>query len=152
MLRKEVTGMKAGYRSRWIGLFLAAVFCFSPVVALAAESSVHITSGLNLESDETECTFEESRIIYGEAAPGTEITFTVSRLDRFGETVVTHTETLKVGSMGLFSATLPLGRGNNDIAMTVTGEDSTTEVTIKQVPQAVKNRLQQMIALPGMQR
>jgi hypothetical protein len=73
---------------------------------------VNITSGLQIGGDEVECTFDSSRILYGEAKPGTDITFTVSKMDRFGNMVETHRETVTVGSMGLFSETLPLSRGN----------------------------------------
>ena len=96
-----------------------------------------------------ECTFDSSRILYGEAKPGTDITFTVSKMDRFGNMVETHRETVTVGSMGLFSETLPLSRGNNYISFAAEGEAKTTTV-IKQVPQQVKSQLQRMIALPGM--
>lgn len=141
--------MKA-YRKKLVGVILAAVFCFSPVSAFAAETSVTITSGLDLESDEIECTFDESRLLYGEAKPDTEITFIVSKLDRYGEMEEVYGETITVGSMGLFSTTLPLEKGNNYIAISVSGEDSTTEVVVKRIPQTVKSRLQRMIALPGL--
>lgn len=138
--------MKA-YRKKLIGLTLAAVFSFSPVSVYA--SSVSITSGLQIGSDEVECTFDSSRILYGEAKPGTKITFTVSKMDRFGNMVETHRDTVTVGSVGLFSETLPLSRGNNYIAFAAEGESETATV-LKQVPQQVKSKLQRMIALPGM--
>ncbi|MGN1230773.1 MAG: hypothetical protein ACI4TP_02635 [Anaerotignum sp.] len=140
--------MKA-YRKKLVGLVLAATFCFSPVSAFAAESSVNITSGLVLNQDEVECTFDESRLLYGEAAPGAKITFTISKLDRFGQRVQVYTDTITVGSMGLFSTTLPLERGNNYITMTVEGEDTSAEVVVKRVPKTVKTQLKRMIALPG---
>ena len=146
---EEVTGMKA-YRKKLVGAVLAAVFCFSPVSAFAAEAPVTITSGLHVQSEEIECTFDESRILYGEAAPGSKITFTISKLDRFGAMVEIYRETITVGSMGLFSTTLPLERGNNYIAITVAGKDGKTEAVVKRVPQTVKNQLQRMIALPGL--
>ena len=140
--------MKA-YKKKLVGLILAAVFCFSPVSAFAAEAPVTITSGLDMESEEIECTFDESRILYGEARPGAKITFTISKLDRFGKMVECYTNTITVGSLGLFSTTLPLERGNNYITITVEGKDGTTEVVVKRIPQAVKSQLQRMIALPG---
>ena len=85
----------------------------------------------------------------GEAKPGTDITFTVSKMDRFGNMVETHKENRNCRLYGLFSETLPLSRGNNYISFAAEGEDKTTTV-IKQVPQQVKNQLQRMIALPGM--
>lgn len=141
--------MKA-YKKKLVGLILAAAFCFSPVSAFAAEAPVTITSGLDMESEEIECTFDESRILYGEAKPGAKITFTISKLDRFGKMVECYTNTITVGSLGLFSTTLPLERGNNYIAITVEGNDGTTEVVVKRIPQAVKSQLQRMIALPGL--
>lgn len=140
--------MKA-YRRKLVGLVLAAVFCFSPVSVFAGEAPVTITSGLNVGSEDVECTFDESRLLYGEAAPGAKITFTISKLDRFGQRVQVYTDTVTVGSMGLFSTTLPLERGNNYIAMKVAGEDNTTEVVVKRVPKTVKTQLKRMIALPG---
>ena len=139
--------MKA-YRKKLIGILMAMMFCFSPVSAVAADSGVTITSGLNLETQVVECTFDDDRIVYGEAKPDTKITFTVSKMDRFGRMVELHHETVTVGSMGLFSATLPLERGNNYITMKADGE--TEEIVVKRVPKTVKMQLQKMIALPGL--
>ena len=139
--------MKA-YRRKWIGILMAMMFCFSPVSVLAAELPVTISSGLNMDAEEVECTFEEERIVYGEAAPGTKVVFTVSKMNRFGNMVELHKDTVTVGSMGLFSVTLPLERGNNYID--VTANDETQEVVVKRVPQTVKTQLQRMIALPGL--
>ena len=139
--------MKA-YRKKLIGILMAMMFCFSPVNVMAAELPVTISSGLNMDAEEVECTFEEERIVYGEAAPGTEVVFTVSKLNRFGEMVQLHEEKVTVGSMGIFSVTLPLERGSNYIGMTAQGE--TKETVVKQVPQTVKTQLKRMIALPGL--
>lgn len=139
--------MKA-YRRKWIGILMAMMFCFSPVSVLAAELPVTISSGLNMDAEEVECTFEEERIVYGEAAPGTKVVFTVSKMNRFGNMVELHKDTVTVGSMGLFSVTLPLERGNNYID--VTANDETQEIVVKRVPQTVKTQLQRMIALPGL--
>ena len=48
---------------KWLGIFAAAFICFSPVSALAAETDtpLTITSGLDLECEEAECTFSEAR-------------------------------------------------------------------------------------------
>ena len=139
--------MKA-YRKRLIGILMAMMFCFSPVSVMAAELPVTISSGLNMEANEVECTFDDNRIVYGEAVPGTKVVFTVSKLNRFGDMVELHRDTVTVGSMGLFSVTLPLERGNNYISMKAAGE--TQQVVVKRVPQTVKTRLQRMIALPGL--
>ena len=139
--------MKA-YRKKLIGMVVAMMCCCSPVSAWAAEMPVTISSGLNLAAKEVECTFESSRVVYGEAAPGTKIVFTVSKMNRFGGMVVLHQRTVNVGSVGLFSVNLPLERGNNYISMTADGVKQ--EVVVKQVPQKVKKQLQNMIALPGL--
>ncbi len=139
--------MKA-YRKRLIGMVMAMQFCFSPVSVMAAELPVTISSGLNMEATETECTFAEERIVYGEAAPGTKVVFTVSKMNRFGEKTELYRSEVTVGSLGLFSVTLPLERGNNYIGMEVGGE--TQETIVKQVPRTVKTQLQRMIALPGL--
>lgn len=139
--------MKA-YRKKLIGILLAMVFCFSPVSVMAAELPVTISSGLHMELEEVESTFDAERIVYGEAAPGTEVTFTVSKMNRFGQMMELYRNEVKVGSLGLFSVTLPLERGNNFINMTVDGK--TEQVVVKRVPQTVKTQLQRMIALPGL--
>ena len=139
--------MKA-YRKKLIGIFMAMMFCFSPVSVMAAEVPVTISSGLDMAAQNAEYTFEDARIVYGEAAPGTEVVFTVSKMNRFGEKVELHKEAVSVGSLGLFSVTLPLERGNNFISMTAGGE--TQETTVKRVSQTVKTQLKRMIALPGL--
>lgn len=144
--------MKA-WKQKSIAMVLAMSVCVAPVSAFAAESSVNISSGLELEADAAESTFDDSRIVYGEAAPDTEITFTVSKLNRQGEAVALYEDTLTVGSMGLFSTTLPLEKGNNYITLTAVenGEETMQqEVVIKRVSKDVKKQLQRMIALPGL--
>ena len=59
-----------------------------------------------------------------------------------------HKDTVTVGTMGLFSVTLPLERGNNYIGMTAGGK--TEQAVVKRVSRAVKTQLQRMIALPGL--
>lgn len=135
-------------RKKLIGMVMAMMFCFAPVSAWAAEMPVTISSGLNMAAKEVECTFENNRVVYGEAAPGTKIVFTVSKMNRFGGMVTLHQRAVTVGSMGLFSVNLPLDRGNNYISMTADGAKQ--QVVIKQVPQKVKKQLQSMIALPGL--
>ena len=134
------------YRKKMIGMILAMLFCFSPVSVTAAELPVTISSGLNTTA--AEVTFDDERIVYGEAAPGTQVTFTISKQNRFGEMVEIHKDSVTVGSMGLFSVTLPLERGSNYIEMTAGGE--TQQVVVKRVSQTVKTQLKRMIALPGL--
>ena len=142
--------MRAWKRKGIAGL-LALSVCAAPVSAFAAESSVMISSGLDLET--VESTFDDSRIVYGEAAPDTKITFTVSRLNRWGEAEAVYENTVRVGSMGLFSATLPLEKGSNYITLTAVenGEETMQEeAVIKRVSKTVKKQLQRIIALPGL--
>ena len=136
------------YRKKLIGILMAMMFCFSPVSVMAAELPVEISSGLDMEAELAEHTFDEERIVYGAGQPGAKVVFTVSKINRFGEMVELHRNAVTVNSMGLFSVTLPLERGNNYIGMTVDGE--TQETVVKRVPRAVKNQLQRMIALPGL--
>ena len=136
------------YRKKLIGILMAMMFCFSPVSTMAAELPVVISSGLDMKAEAVENTFDEERIVYGAGQPGTKVVFTVSKLNRFGEMTELYREVVTVNSMGLFSVTLPLERGNNYIGMTVGGE--TQETTVKRVPRSVKNQLQRMIALPGL--
>lgn len=139
------------WKKKGIAGILALSVCAAPVSAFAAGSSVSISSGLNPETAES--TFDDSRIVYGEAAPRTEITFTVSRMDRWGETETVYENTLRVGSMGLFSATLPLEKGSNYITLTAVenGEETVQEeFVIKRVSKTVKKQLQRIIALPGL--
>ena len=139
--------MKA-YRKKLIGILMAMMFCFSPVSTMAAELPVVISSGLDMKGEAVENTFDEERIVYGAGQPGAKVVFTVSKLNRFGEMTELYREVVTVNSMGLFSVTLPLERGNNYIGMTVGGE--TQETIVKRVPRSVKNQLQRMIALPGL--
>ena len=139
--------MKA-YRKKLVGILMAMLFCFSPVSVMAADMPVTISSGLDMETEEMEYTFDEERIVYGAGEPGTEVVFTVSKLNRFGETVELHKDAVTVNSMGLFSVTLPLERGINYISVTADGE--TQETLVKCVPRSVKTQLQRMIALPGL--
>lgn len=139
--------MKA-YKKKLIGIMMAMLFCFSPVSVLAAELPVTISSGLDMETEEVECTFEDARIVYGEASPGTKVVFTISRMNRFGVLVEQNRQEVSVGSMGLFSVTLPLERGNNYIDMEANGK--TEQTVIRQIPQTVKTQLKRLIALPGL--
>ena len=136
------------YKKKLIGMVMAMMFCFSPVSVLAAEVPVMISSGLDMKTDEVEYTFEDARIVYGEAAPGTEVVFTVFGMNRFGKLVEQHRQEVTVGSMGLFSVTLPLEKGNNYIDMEADGK--TEHAVVKRVPQTVKTQLKRLIALPGL--
>ena len=105
-------------RKRIIGMLLAALICLSPVSAFAAETPVSVSSGLNLESWETESTFDAQRTIYGEAKPGTQISVSVSQKNANGDMVETQYQDLTVGSLGIFSATIELALGYNYVTLT----------------------------------
>lgn len=144
--------MKA-YQKKIIGAILTAVFCFSPVSAFAAEPSLTITSGLSQESEEPECTFDESRVLYGEATPYSNISVCVSKEDAKGNLQEIYSDELQVGSLGLFSASFPLEMGSNYITLELTQADRTeekVEAVIKRVSCDVKTQLKRMIALPGL--
>lgn len=133
-------------------MLLAALICLSPVSAFAAETPVTVSSGLNLDSWETESTFDAQRTIYGEAKPGTQISISVSQKDSNGDMVETQYQDLTVGSLGIFSTTIELALGYNYVTLTAekNGYDQTSDtVTIKRVSQRIKKELQSMIALPG---
>lgn len=139
-------------RKRIIGMLLAALICLSPVSAFAAETPVSVSSGLNLESWETESTFDAQRTIYGEAKPGTQISVSVSQKNANGDMVETQYQDLTVGSLGIFSATIELALGYNYVTLTAekSGYEKTSDtVTVKRVSQRIKKELQSMIALPG---
>lgn len=144
--------MKA-YQKKAIGAILTAIFCFSPVSAFAAEG-LTITSGLTLESEEAECTFDESRILYGEAAPYSNIAISVSQEDAAGELQEIYSDEVAVGSLGLFSASFPLEMGCNYITLEVVqenaAEEEKIEAVIKRVSCDLKTQLKKMIALPGL--
>ncbi|MBQ5588861.1 MAG: hypothetical protein IIU70_01790, partial [Anaerotignum sp.] len=53
-----------------------------------------------------------------------------------------------VGSLGIFSVTLPLENGTNYINMQANGESQ--QMAVKRVPLTVKKQLQRLIALPGL--
>lgn len=140
-------------RKKIIGLLLAALICLSPVSAFAAESTpVTVSSGLNLDSWETESTFDEQRTIYGEAKPGTQISISVSQKNSNGDMVESQYQDLTVGSLGIFSATIELALGYNYVTLTAqkNGYEQTSDtVIVKRVSQRIKQELQSMIALPG---
>jgi hypothetical protein len=136
--------MKA-WKRKVCGVVCALLFCISPVSAFAAD--VTISSGLALDAEEA--TFDDSRLVYGEAAPGTEISFTVSEMDYAGVLTEQYRTDVTVGSMGLFSVTLPLEKGSNYICI-LSGEQK-QEAVVKRVSQMVKSHLKNMIALPGLQ-
>ena len=136
--------MKA-WKRKVCGAVCALLFCISPVSVFAAD--VTISSGLVLDAEEA--TFDDSRLVYGEAAPGTEISFTVSEMDHAGVLTEQYKTDVTVGSMGLFSVTLPLEKGSNYICI-LSGEQK-QEAVVKRVSQVVKSHLKNMIALPGLQ-
>ena len=137
-------------------LIIMLLVSFSPVCAFAQETGnpapISITSGLVVEEERQDATFEDSRIIYGETTPFAEISISISQKDGEGNPIEDYSESFEVGSMGIFSTSLPLKLGTNYIELTVSSEcydDATYRFEIKRMPQKVKEQLKNMIALPG---
>ena len=66
--------------------------------------------------------------------------------------VVSDEQEVRVGSMGIFAATIALEMGYNYVTLTAEqdGYDTVSDTaTIKRLPQQLKKELQTMIALPG---
>ncbi len=141
-----------------IGLFLlltGMLLCL-PVHVFAAQAipstPITITSGLDLEAEEIESTFDTTRTIYGEAKPNTQIQVSVSRKNVNGDMQVTNAQNIVVSSVRIFSATVDLDMGYNYITITAQKdgyEQVSQTVVVKRLPQRLKKELQNMIALPG---
>ncbi len=136
-----------------LSIFLVS---FSPVFAFANETNppapLSITSGLVVEEEVQDATFEDSRVVYGESLPFGDISVLVFRRDTEGNLLEDYNENLEVSSLGMFSVALPLKLGTNYVEFTVSGEsyeDATYNFEIKRMSQRVKNELQTMVALPG---
>ncbi len=141
-------------KKRILGCFMAAFLCLAPVSAWASETPITISSGFDLSSEETESTFAERRTIYGEAKYGTQISLSVDQKDACGEMQNISTQSLSVGIMGIFSATISLQEGYNYITLTAEKDGYTPishTMTVKRVPQQIKSELQNLIVLPGVQ-
>ncbi|WP_304507096.1 hypothetical protein [Anaerotignum sp.] len=141
----------------FVVFMIAMMLSFSPVCAFADEinnpAPFSITSGLGFNEDDQDVTFDDSRMVYGETAPFAGISVTVCRMDSEGVMFEDYNDTLEVGSLGIFSTVLPLELGTNYIEITVNGEDYEEETycyEVKRKPQAVKEELKSMIALPGL--
>lgn len=137
----------------FLGLLLMS---FSPVNTFAVEitepTPLYTTSGLDLDQEVRETTFERSRLVYGEALPDSVVSVSIGRLNGLGEVVEEYQESLTVGSLGMFSLNLPLELGTNYITLSATAqgyESVSYEVRIKRYSQQVKKELQTMMALPG---
>ncbi|KXL51818.1 hypothetical protein CLNEO_27900 [Anaerotignum neopropionicum] len=137
--------------------FIVLLFSISPVCAFADEINnpvpLSITSGLNENEEGQEATFDDSRMVYGETVPFADITVTICRRDGEGIMLEDYRNDFEVGSLGIFSMTLPLKLGTNYIEIMVSGDDYDEAVYIyelKRKPQAVKDELKSMIALPGL--
>lgn len=141
-------------KKRILGCLMAAFLCYSPVSAWAAETPIAISSGFDLTSEETVSTFAERRTVYGEAKHGTQVSLSVDQKNAGGEMQNISTQTLTVGVMGIFSATVSLQEGYNYVTLTAEKDGYTTTshtITIKRVPQQIKSELQNLIVLPGVQ-
>lgn len=144
-------------KSKLIAVFVMMLFLsFSPVCAFAKEicnpTPIAISSGLIFEEEKQDATFEDSRIVYGETIPFADISVIVSRKDAEGNTLQDYSESFEVGSLGIFSISLPLKLGTNYIDLSVSSQcydNATYSFEIKRMPLSVKEQLKTMIALPG---
>lgn len=144
-------------KSKLIAVFVMMLFLsFSPVCAFAQEicnpTPIAIYSGLIFEEEKQDATFEDSRIVYGETIPFADISVIVSRKDAEGNTLQDYSESFEVGSLGIFSISLPLKLGTNYIDLSVSSQcydNATYSFEIKRMPLSVKEQLKTMIALPG---
>lgn len=144
-------------KSKFIGVFVMMLFLsFSPVCAFAQEicnpTPIAISSGLIFEEEKQDATFEDTRIVYGETIPFADISVMVSRKDAEGNTLQDYSENFEVGSLGIFSISLPLKLGTNYIDLSVSSQcydAATYSFEIKRMPLSVKEQLKNMIALPG---
>ncbi len=146
------------HRSMRFIFIVVLMLSISPISAFADDiknpAPFSITSGLNIDEEETqEATFDDSRMVYGEALPFADITVTVSRMNWDGSMLEEFRDDFEVGSLGIFSMSLPLNMGTNYIEITVTDEEydvATYSYELKRKPQSVKDELKNMIALPGL--
>lgn len=136
---------------------IVLLLSISPVNAFADEinnpAPLSITSGLGFDEDAQDVTFDDSRMVYGEATPFSNISVTVCRMDSEGAMFEDYSDAMEVGSLGIFSMVLPLELGTNYIEITVTSQgydEETYSYEVKRKPQAVKDELKSMIALPGL--
>ncbi|HBF65032.1 MAG TPA: hypothetical protein DDW34_03860 [Clostridium sp.] len=144
-------------KSKLIAVCVMMLFLsFSPVCAFAQEicnpTPIAISSGLIFEEEKQDATFEDSRIVYGETIPFADISVIVSRKDAEGNTLQDYSESFEVGSLGIFSISLPLKLGTNYIDLSVSSQcydNATYSFEIKRMPLSVKEQLKTMIALPG---
>lgn len=141
------------YQKRILGILAAGLIFCTPVSVLAADTPLTITSGFDWEGNQTQSTFSESRTIYGEAKPNTQITVSVSRKDSAGEMQTASVEQVTVGAMGIFAATVGLDMGYNYVTLSAQKEgydEVSHTMVVKRLPQQLKQELQSMIALPGL--
>jgi hypothetical protein len=136
---------------------IVLMLSISPVSAFADEiknpTPLSITSGLIIDEEVQESTFDDSRMVYGETVPFADITVTVCHMEWDGSMLEDYRDDFEVGSLGIFSMSLPLNMGTNYIEITVTDEEydeATYSYELKRKPQAVKDELKNMIALPGL--
>ncbi|WMI81469.1 hypothetical protein [Anaerotignum sp. MB30-C6] len=145
------------WRNKIFAMLLALLlFSFSPVYAFASEienpAPISITSGLVFDEDGQDATFDSSRMVYGEAVPYSQISVTICGKDGDGDMQEEYSEDLEVGSLGIFSMSLPLELGTNYIELTVNCQNFDEAIyhfEVKRKPLKVKDELKSMVALPG---
>lgn len=100
-----------------------------------------------------QATFEKSRVVYGEALAGTNITLLVEQLDEEENWVLTYAEEKTANSFGLFSFILPLEVGRNQITLIAElpeYESVCYQLQMERISEDVKEQLKALVALPGL--
>ena len=106
-----------------------------------------LSGNVNFEEN-TESTFDESKIISGTAPCGTTVIITVSNTD----TAKRDTFEITVGASGIFSKVFTLDNGENTIAITLylDGYDTVEkETVINKKDNKIKHALKKGICIPG---
>lgn len=98
-------------------------------------------------------TFEKSRVIYGEALSGTNITLLVEQLDEDDEWTLVYAGEQTANSLGMFSFVMPLEVGKNQITLLaeLEGYDAVCyQMQVERISEDVKEQLKALVALPAM--
>ncbi|MBE6007614.1 MAG: hypothetical protein E7235_00250 [Lachnospiraceae bacterium] len=129
----------------FITLICTIVFAIS--VYAKPLDSYTISGGIDF-SKESESTFDENRVISGTAPCGTKVLITISNSD----SVNTEVFEITVGASGIFSKTLRLDNGENQVSvlLSLDGYDTVEKGTvINKKDNKIKHTLKKGICIPG---
>jgi len=130
-------------------LFITFIFTLFLSVSVYAKplDSFTITGTIDFDK-ETEATFDESRTISGTAPSGTEVIIAIKN-ENSDQTFVFNIE---VGASGIFSKTISLDNGQNEVSLSLYFEGCDTiikETVINKKDNKIKRTLKQSICIPG---